>query len=582
MPTISVPQSLLRSLMAQQGFDHDVAVVNEQLPLLGTDIDACTEDQLDIEIFPDRPDLLSGETLAFAMANFIHNAPAKPHLKVGQSGITMTVDKSLKSIRPVIFGAVVKGVHLPEDEEERELFIKGLMDHQEKLHFALGRGRRRASIGVHDLSKLAPPFRVVSVPATHRFVPLACEEAMSVSEILEHHPKGVDYAHLLEGMSAYPMILDSNDDVLSFPPIINGDHTTVTHETRDFFIDVTGWDERACEASLMLVCLQLAQRGGEVQSVEVTTCEGTNVSTPMGDGQQHTVPEELVTQLLGRSFTDEELNNAIQRMGGNFDGRQPARSDAPKHADKMATASAGTSELLFTMPRWRFDILHPVDLVEELAIGHGYEDLGEDLPRAPLTAQPREDHHLRRRLRESMQGLGMVQIQSLTLSNEEDQFTNMRWSPNHEVTTITNPITVDHTILRQHLLPGLLKLLAANRHHDLPQAVYELGTVVRNHRNEDRLAFLTAERSGGFAAVRGRIQALCNDLGVKEWNAEPLEEGDGPWLTGRGAKLLINGHWVGCFGELDPAITSQYDLRVPLNGAELDVSALMATIEDPV
>ncbi len=181
-----------------------------------------------------------------------------------------------------------------------------------------------------------------------------------------------------------------------------------------------------------------------------------------------------------------------------------------------------------------------------------------------------------------MQGLGMVQIQSLTLSNEHDQFTNMRWQPNHEVTTITNPITVDHTILRQHLLPGLLKLLATNRHHDLPQAVYELGTVVRDHRNEDRLAFLTAERSGGFAAVRGRIQALCTDLGVQEWTAEPLQEGEGPWLAGRGAKLLINGQWVGCFGELDPAITSHYDLRVPLNGAELDVTALMAAIVDPV
>ena len=582
MPTISVPQSLLRSLMAQQGFEHDVALVNEQLPLLGTDIDACTDEQLDIEIFPDRPDLLSGETLAVAMANFLHNAPAKPHLEVGKSGITMSVDASLKSIRPVIYGAVVKGVHIPDDEEEREVFIKGLMDHQEKLHFALGRGRRRASIGVHDLAKLAPPFRVVSVPATHRFVPLACDEAMSVSEILQQHPKGVDYAHLLEGMTAFPMILDSNDDVLSFPPIINGDHTTVTHETNDFFIDVTGWDERACEASLMLICLQLAQRGGTVQSVEVTTCDGEALSTPMGDGQQHAVPEELVKQLLGRSFTDEELHKAIQRMGGQFDGRRPAPADAPERTDKMAIASAGTSELQFTMPRWRFDILHPVDLIEELAIGHGYEDLGEDLPRAPLTALPREDHHLRRRLRESMQGLGMVQIQSLTLSNQEDQFMNMRWTPNHEITAITNPITVDHTILRQHLLPGLLKLLATNRHHDLPQAVYELGTVVRDHRNEDRLAFLTAERSGGFAAVRGRIQALCTDLGVKEWSAEPLAQGDGPWLAGRGAKLVINGQWVGCFGELDPAVASQYDLRVPLNGAELDVTALMSAIEDPV
>ena len=151
--------------------------------------------------------------------------------------------------------------------------------------------------------------------------------------------------------------------------------------------------------------------------------------------------------------------------------------------------------------------MHPVDLVEELAIGHGYEDLGTDVPKATLTAQPRIDHHLRRRLRTSMQGMGMMQIQSLTLSNQHDQFDSMRWMPAHEVTLITNPITVDHTMLRQHLLPGLLKLLAGNRHHDLPQSVYELGTVVRDHVNAERLAFITAERSGGFAAVRGRIQA---------------------------------------------------------------------------
>ena len=149
-----------------------------------------------------------------------------------------------------------------------------------------------------------------------------------------------------------------------------------------------------------------------------------------------------------------------------------------------------------------------MDLVEELAIGHGYEDLGVDVPKATLTAQPRSDHHLRRRLRTSMQGMGMMQIQSLTLSNQSDQFDNMRWTPEHEITLITNPITVDHTMLRQHLLPGLLKLLAGNRHHDLPQSVYELVTVVRDHKNVERLAFMTAERSGGFAAVRGRIQAL--------------------------------------------------------------------------
>ncbi len=582
MPTISVSQNLLRSLMERQGFEHDVDHVNNELPLLGTDIDACDESTLDIEIFPDRPDLLSGETLAYAMANFLHNAPAQPSIEIEPSGLTMSVDESLQSVRPVIHAAVVRGVQLEDDEETLETFIKGLMDHQEKLHFALGRGRSRMSIGVHDLEKLAPPFRVITVPGSTAFTPLARTEDMTIDDILQEHPKGVEYAHLLEGMNTYPLILDSNDAVLSFPPIINGDHTTVTHSTRDFFIDVTGWDERACEAALMLVCLQLRQRGGLVQSVELTTCTGQVRTMPNGEGIQHTVPEELVTGLLGRGFTDTELQHAINRMGGVFVGRQAAPTAAPTTSTKMSEARSGSNELVFTMPRWRFDILHPVDLVEELAIGHGYEDLGEDLPRAQLTAQPRKDHNMRRRLRDAMQGLGMMQIQSLTLSNEEDQFNLMRWTAGHAVTSITNPITVDHTILRQHLLPGLLRLLASNRHHDLPQSVYELGTVVRDHQNRSRLAFLTAERSGGFAAVRGRIQALCRDLGINNWVAEPMEAGDGPWLGGRGAKLIIDGTWVGCFGELDPAVAINFDLRVPLNGAEFDVDALMSVVEDPV
>lgn len=582
MPTISVPQTLLRALMTKRGHTHDVGHVHEALPLLGTDIDRCDEESLDIEIFPDRPDLLSGETLAFAMAPFLHNAPSEPDMPTTDSGITVNVDASLADVRPVIQCAVVRGIDLPESKEEIDKFIKGLMEHQEKLHFAIGRGRRRVSIGVHDLEKITPPFRVVTVPASETFVPLACEEPMSIDRILAEHPKGVEYAHLLEDTDAYPLILDANDDVLSFPPIINGDHTTVTHTTRDFFIDVTGWDERACESSLMLVCLQLMERGGTVQTVEVTTCTGEKRTLPRGEGQRHRVPEELVTSLLGRTFDDNELEKAMNRMGGRFEGREKAGDDSPVKSQSMAVASAGTSELLFTMPRWRFDLLHPVDLVEEIAIGHGYEDLGSDQPKAPITAKARPDHHLRRRLRDAMQGLGMLQIQSLTLSNEKDQFSNMRWEPQHGVTKITNPITVEHTVLRQHLLPGLLRLLAANRHHDLPQSVYELGTVVRDHINCERLAFLSAERAGGFAAVRGRIQALCTNLGINNWTVEALPDGEGPWLAGRAAKLLVQGTWVGCFGELDPAVSMLYDLRVPLNGAEFDVTALTGLLEDPV
>jgi phenylalanyl-tRNA synthetase beta chain len=554
MPTINVEQSLLRKFVESCGRVHNVEDMAFRLPLMGTDIDTCDEEILDIEIFPDRPDLLSAETLFHGMMPFLHDYPPNPRLAVKPGTISMKVSPDLADIRPVILGAVVRGVDIDEN------IIKRLMEHQEKLHFALGRGRKRASIGVHDLAKITPPFRVEAVGRDKTFIPLAMKEQMSIDEILEKHPKGVDYAHLLQGMERVPIIFDANDDVISFPPIINGDHTTVTTDTRDLFIDVTGLDIRACESALMLVCLQLSILGGKIESVRVETCDGTEWSID-GSPKEHSVERKLVEGILGNPFTDDEIENAIRRMGGSYNGD-----------------SSGV--LSISMPRWRYDILHPIDLVEEVAIGHGYDDLAYDVPKAPLTAIPRTDGHLRRRIREALQGLGLIQIQSLTLSNDADQFTSVRWKADGSITRMTNPITTEHTILRQNIVPGLLRLLAANRHHDLPQGVYELGTVVIDHKNCDRFAFLVAERSGGFAKLRGRIQALMRDLGCSEWNLEPIETG--PWLLGRSASIIVNGVTVGECGEIDPLVSETFDLNVPMSGAQFDISALSSVLEDPV
>ena len=341
-------------------------------------------------------------------------------------------------------------------------------------------------------------------------------------------------------MERVPIIEDSNGAVLSFPPIINGNHTTVQPKTRDLFIDVTGWDRRACESCLMLVALQAKERGGEIQTIQLTDCDGNEEILPNWTPVHHRVPERLIPTILGRELNENELTNAMTRMGGMYTGRNPATKEETSTNGTMQYAKPGEGMLCFEMPRWRFDLLHPVDLVEELAIGHGYEDLGVDVPKAPMNALPRPDDHLRRRIRTSMQGMGFMQVQSLTLSNDDDQFNRMRWKPFNAITRITNPITQDHTMMRHFLLPGLLRLLSSNRHHDLPQSVYELGTVVRDHVNSDRLAFITAERVGGFAAIRGRIQAFLRDLGAENIVIEALPDNEGPWLAGRAARVLLN------------------------------------------
>ncbi|MDA0716355.1 MAG: phenylalanine--tRNA ligase subunit beta [archaeon] len=562
MPTITVQQSLMNQFLQLQNISLDKDKIMNELPLLGTDVDRCDDEELVVEIFPDRPDLLSGETLSYAMGPFLYNTPSRPTLDITPSSIQMNVDPSLEHVRPIVCGAVVRGVNVPDEQSDE--FIKALMDHQEKLHFAIGRGRRRASIGVHDLDTLQPPFRVTTVDRSFGFVPLGHTSEMSIDEILSTHAKGMDYAHLLEGHDLVPIILDGADKVLSFPPVINGRHTTVTSSTKNFFIDVTGWDEKACECCILLIALQLQQWGGVIESIELTNLHGQTSHFPDGSSQHYTVPQSLIQSFLGRDFSDEELQHAMNRMGGEFVGRSDADS------------------ITVAMPRWRYDLLHPVDIVEDIAIGHGYEDLGTQQPTFAMTGQPRHDAHFRRRIRESMQGMGFMQVQSLTLSNEDDQFNRMRWKQIHDVTIIANPITTEHTMLRQFILPSLMKLLASNKHHELPQLVYELGTVVRNHTNSTRLSFLAAERSGGFAALRGRIQAFCRDLGIIDWSLEPLDEGDGPFLFGRSAKWMVRETWVGCIGELDPSVSKSFDLRVPISGADIDIDLLASLIEDPV
>ncbi len=583
MPTITLNHSTLRSVQALNGAEYDVEDWVVRLSQIGCVVEGSDEEGIEIEVFPDRPDLLSHETMARASRAFLANEVQNPSVETVDSGMTLTVDPSLEAVRPVILAAVVRGVNTGQTAEEIDEFIQSLMDHQEKLHLSLGRRRRFSSIGVHDLSTLAPPFRVETVPGIYSFIPLATSEEMSIDEILTQHPKGVEYAYLMEDLDSYPVILDANDAVLSFPPIINGDHTTVTESTTDFFIDVTGWDQRAVEACLLLVCLSLAERGGTIEQVQVTGHDGQVRMTPNMQAREHRVSDRLINRVLGLTLDSEQIAVAIQRMGGTHLASR-AVTDGVNKAERWADLEVGEREHVIAMPRWRSDIMHPVDIVEDIAIGYGYDNMPTIHSAVHLDAIPLPSAHLHRRARESLRSLNLQETQSLTLSNDRVQFEHTRWPALATTTTLANPITIDHTMMRQRILPSLLQLLAANRHHELPQRVYELGTVVHDSHNATRAAWACAEVAGGFTAAKGIAQAFLRDLGADlaevEWEA--TQPNEGPWLEGRGAKALVSGEEVGQFGELDPAVGSEFGLRVPIQAGDFDIDALGRAIPDPV
>jgi phenylalanyl-tRNA synthetase beta chain len=583
MPTLKFNHSILQFIQDKNGIKYNPEEWVEKMPSIGCVVEGNDDLGIEIEIFPDRTDLLSHETISRAARAFLNSAEYSPDFKIIQGELSLSVDPTIEKIRPVILGAVVRGVDNGTNPEQRDEFIQSLMEHQEKLHMTLGRKRKFASIGVHDLSKLKPPFNVIGVDKNHAFIPLAEKEEMTIEDILKSHPKGKEYASLMEGMDKYPVIIDSNNKVLSFPPIINGDHTTVTENTTDFFIDVTGWDERSCEACLLLICLSLAERGGVVESIQIKNWDGGISNVPRGDSKIHKVPDKLISKILGIVLDKSEIATAIKKMGGKLIESRTV-TDGPDKAEKWADCVVGEKEHIIAMPRWRNDIMHPVDLVEDIAIGYGYDNLPEQLSTVHLDAIPLPSSNLRRRISASLCALGLQETQSLTLSNNRDQFDKLRWQEVGKSTVISNPITQDHTMLRQYILPSLLNLLSANRHHELPQKVHELGTVVRDSRNASRVAWACAEVGGGFSAAKGIASSLLRDLGADltkvKWMS--ISEKEGPWIKGRGAKIMLNGLELGQIGEIDPNVSFQFGLRAPIQAGEFNVDALGKAIPDPV
>ena len=583
MPTITLSHSMMRRIQEINGAVHNRNDLSNLLPKMGCPVELNNDEDIEIEVFPDRPDLLSHETMARAIRSFQGSDSEEASIEVSESGIKISVDGDLEGVRPIIMGAVVRGVNTGSSAPERSSFIQSLMDHQEKLHMTLGRKRSLASIGVHDLSKLKHPFRYEAVSGDFSFVPLASENIMKISEILDNHPKGIEYSKLMDGLETYPIILDSNNEVISFPPIINGNHTTVSEDTNDFFIDVTGFDEIACETCLLLVSLSLSELGGVVESVEVLDKDGSVKVTPNFGAKTYRVPNRLIEKILGMELSDSKIGEAIGRMGGVLLESRTI-THGSERAERWSDCVVGEREHVFSMPRWRSDIMHPVDIVEDIAIGFGYDNLPDVLSSVHIDASPLKTSNLHRRIRMSMRSVGLQEIQSLTLSNERDQFEKTRWPVISEATVISNPITVDHTLLRQYIFPSLMNLLSSNRHHELPQRVYELGEVVHGGVNKTRVSWACAESGAGFSTAKGVVQSLLRDLGapVSSVSFEPVAEGSGPWIDGRGAKVLIEGHEIGEFGEVSPDVMSLFSLRSPIHAGEFDVDVISEIVKDPV
>lgn len=519
----------------------------ERLPMIGADFDKMDGDEISIEFFPNRPDLSSVEGIARASQAFFGFKPGLKSYNVEQSDITVQVDPSVKTIRPFIGCALVKNVTMTDE------LIVSLMGLQERLHFGIGRNRKKVAIGVHNFDPVQPPFIYQAVdPDAVQFIPLAKDEYMTLREILRKHEKGVAYAHLLENVDKYPLIVDKNNNVLSFPPIINGSLTEVTPYTRDLFIDVTGTDLKAINYTLNIVTTALAERGGTIYSTTITYEDKTYI-TPDLTPQKRELSVAYVNKILGTNLTNVQIIECLQKMG--------------YHATKI---TENTLEVM--IPAWRADILHEIDLVEDVSVGYGYDKFKTDLPKELTFGKTLPHHEAFNQLRNIMIGLGFQEVTTFTISNENDEFKKMGL-PVEKRVKIKNPIGEEYSCLRASILPSLLKILAENKHHPLPQRIFELGIIVdENYKNRAHLGAAEISAKANFTTCKSLIESLLRNAGKKY----ELREKDHPaFVSGRCASVIHNNTEIGFFGELHPRTITNYELEHPIIAFEFRVYKLV-------
>ncbi|MDD2339258.1 MAG: phenylalanine--tRNA ligase subunit beta [Methanosarcina sp.] len=541
MPVITLQYDDLEELT---GTDKETII--KRVPMIGADIERIEEEYIDIEFFPDRPDLYSVEGAARAMRGFLDLETGLSEYEVKPSKVSISVSEDILKIRPFLGCAVVRGVKFTSSS------IKSLMDLQEDLHWGLGRNRKKVSIGVHDLSNIKPPFRYMAVDPSFEFVPLDYTEKMSMTEILEKHPKGTRFAHLVRGFDKYPIILDADDNVLSFPPIINGTLTSVTEQTTDLFIDVTGLGE-AVYTALNIVVTALAERGGQIEFVKVIRPDSGELTLPDLEPKARLLTKAEVKTLLGMELSIEEIVKQLKRM-------------------RFGAEALDDDTVEVKVPAYRADILHNYDLVEDIAKGYGYENIKVSIPETYTAGKSHPISQLRSPVNEIMVGLGYYEVMPFTLTSEKINFENMRRQKTNDVTYILHPISEDQTMLRTALLPNLLEILALNQHRELPQKIFEFGEVVSNETTGHHVAAVSIHPQANFTEIYEVVDAFMREMML---SYEVKESEDPVFLEGRRADVYVKGKKLGVFGEFHPEVISNFALGYAVVGLELNLNNLI-------
>jgi phenylalanyl-tRNA synthetase beta chain len=518
----------------------------EILPFIGLDIEDAAADHINVEYSPNRPDYSTDYGIIAGLEGLLGTKLGMPVLKIRNGKNSIKSDSSVSKIRPYITAIEARNGNL-DDETIRQIITM-----QEDLHNGLGRRRKKVSIGIHDLGKIKFPLYYKTVARDHSFVPLESETSMTIKEILEKTETGKKYKHILDENTRVPIIADSTGQTVSFPPIVNSKLTEMNVDTHNLLVEVTATDKNAAEGVLAVIANTLQIAGFQLFSVKIT---GVNNSTPIMKSRDLILESKLVNKMLGSEMSNNVIVSSLRksRLDAKVQGKQ----------------------IVCTIPRYRTDIFGVMDLVEEVALGYGIQNLKPTMPESISTGERNNITKSLEIVRSLMIGLGYLEVVNFELTSREILYDKIHRDSSKMISVIDSK-SQEHIILRDMLLPGMIEVLSRNIHESYPQKIFEIGTVFEKDspiKEKIHLACLSAHKDVNFTEVKSVLQSFlkigfnlsCNTVAQKE----PM------FVDGRTGDIMISGVKLGSLGEIDIKVIDNFKLRMPMAGFEIKLTDLL-------
>ncbi len=534
-------------------FEKEIGKLDEKMQnkiaMFGTPLEKFDDNEIEIEVFPNRPDLLSYHGFKRSFLAFLEKKTGLKEYKLNkpEKDFVVNIDSSVKEVRPYTVCAIVKGLKFDDDK------IKELIDIQEKLHFTIGRRRKKLAIGIYPLEKIKLPITFKALePDKIKFIPLEMDREMTGLQILQKHPTGREYAHLLAGKARFPIFIDAEEKILSMPPIINS-HLTgkVTNDTKEVFIECSGFDLNALNKCLNIITTNLSEMGGEIFQMEIREHKNKKI-TPNFTPDKMKISIENANSLLGVNLKEKDIEKFLTKMGYNY--KKGVVEVAP----------------------WRTDVLHEVDLIEDIAIAYGYENFIPEIPKITSIGKEDKEWIVKRKIAEILTGLNILEVSNYHLTSKNDQFKKMSL-PEEKFIEVEESKT-DYTILRKDLTHYLLKILSENVDSEYPQRIFESGKIFRGLGRQDEIGSDLAETENlalaiapaNFTEVRQILEYLFRMLNLEIKISEP-EKAPGYLIEGRVAEVKLDGKPIGFLGEVHPRILRNWKIKMPVSIFEINL-----------